>query len=60
MKVRANCVRAARDRIAGKLMGADLVVIVAGMGGDGRWGAPVVLKSPPKEGVGLSSGDRAI
>ena len=40
----ANCVRAARDRIAGKLMGADLVVIVAGMGGGmGGGGAPVVL-----------------
>ena len=44
----ANCVRAARDRIAGKLMGADLVVIVAGMGGGG---APVVSEIASEGGA---------
>ena len=48
----ANCVRAARDRIAGKLMGADLVVIVAGMGGGmGGGGAPVVSEIASEEGA---------
>ena len=44
----ANCVRAARNRIAGKLMGADLVVIVAGMGGGG---APVVAEIASERGA---------
>ena len=48
----ANCVRAARDRIAGKLMGADLVVIVAGMGGGmGGGGAPVVSEIASEGGA---------
>lgn len=48
----ANCVRAARDRIAGKLMGADLVVIVAGMGGGmGGGGAPVVAEIASERGA---------
>ena len=48
----ANCVRAARDRIAGKLMGADLVVIVAGMGGGiGGGGAPVVAEIASEGGA---------
>ena len=48
----ANCVRAARDRIAGKLMGADLVVIVAGMGGGmGGGGAPVVSEIASERGA---------
>ncbi len=41
----ARCVRAARDRIATKLIGSDLVVIVAGMGGGmGGGGAAVVAE----------------
>jgi cell division protein FtsZ len=41
----AKCVRAARDLLAGKLSGADLVVIVTGLGGGmGGGGAPVVAE----------------
>ncbi len=41
----ARCVRAARERIAKKLRGSDLVVIVAGMGGGmGGGGAAVVAE----------------
>ncbi len=48
----AKCVRAARDRIAGKLKGADLVVIVAGMGGGiGGGGAPVVAEIASEGGA---------
>ena len=40
-----KCVRAARDLLAGKLSGADLVVIVTGLGGGmGGGGAPVVAE----------------
>ena len=41
----AECVRADRDRIAGKLCGSDLVIIVAGLGGGlGGGGAAVVAE----------------
>ena len=41
----AECVRAGRDRIAGKLSGSNLVIIVAGLGGGlGGGGAAVVAE----------------
>ena len=41
----AKCVRAARDLLAGKLSGADMVIIVTGLGGGmGGGGAPVVAE----------------
>jgi len=47
----ANCVRAASKRVAGKLKGAELIVIVAGMGGGmGSGGAPVVAEIASREG----------
>jgi len=47
----ANCVRATSKRIAGKLKGSELVVIVAGMGGGmGSGGAPVVAEIASRQG----------
>jgi len=48
----ANCVRAVGDRLAAKLKGADLVVIVAGMGGGmGGGGSSVVAEIASREGA---------
>jgi len=48
----AECVRAGRDRIAGKLSGSNLVIIVAGLGGGlGGGGAAVVAEIAAKCGA---------
>ena len=48
----ASCVRAARDKVGAKLNGADMVIIVAGMGGGmGGGGAPVVAEIASERGA---------
>jgi len=48
----AKCVRAARDLMAGKLAGADLVFVIAGVGGGvGGGGAPVVAEIASETGA---------
>lgn len=48
----ASCVRAARDRVAAKLKSADMVIVVAGMGGGmGGGGAPVVAEIASEGGA---------
>jgi cell division protein FtsZ len=48
-----NCVRAARDQVAGKLKGADMVIIVAGMGGGMGSGGSSVVAEIASEGGAL-------
>ena len=48
-----NCVRAARDQVAGKLKGADMVIIVAGMGGGMGSGGSSVVAEISSEGGAL-------
>ncbi|MDG2212936.1 MAG: hypothetical protein P8M70_03845 [Verrucomicrobiota bacterium] len=48
----ASCVRAVRDEVGAKLNGADVVIIVAGMGGGmGGGGAPVVAEIASEKGA---------
>lgn len=48
----ASCVRATRDRVAAKLKSADMVIVVAGMGGGmGGGGAPVVAEIASEGGA---------